>query len=72
MAKVRITLVKSPIGYPEDQKKTVRALGLGRLGSSIEHDYSRSIRGMVEKVKHLVRAEIREESAAQEEKRAGA
>ena len=66
MTKVRIKLTKSPIGYPADQKKTVRALGLGRLGGSVEHDYSRSIRGMIIKVKHLVTTEMREESVEEE------
>jgi large subunit ribosomal protein L30 len=67
VSKVRITLVKSLIGYPADQLKTARALGLRRIGSSVEHDYSRSIRGMLEKVKHVIEYDVREESPAEEE-----
>lgn len=67
MAKALVTLVKSPSGFRADQAKTLRALGLRKMGDTREHDYSRSIRGMLEKVKHLVRIEIREE-AGQEEK----
>ena len=70
MAKVRVTLVKSPIGYAADQRKTVRALGLRRIGSSVEHDYSRSIRGMLEKVKHLVHYEFWLGSTIEEAERA--
>jgi len=58
MAKLRITLVKSPIGYSRDQKGTVRALGLRKLNHSIEQEDSPSIRGMVHKVKHLVAMEV--------------
>jgi large subunit ribosomal protein L30 len=52
--KLAVTLVKSPIGYSERQKKTVRALGLRRLGQTIEHDDTAVIRGMINKVSHLV------------------
>jgi len=55
MAKIRIQLVKSPIGYSKDQKETVRALGLGKLNSIAEHEDNDCIRGMVKKVTHLVR-----------------
>ncbi|MQG20886.1 MAG: 50S ribosomal protein L30 [SAR202 cluster bacterium] len=64
MSKVRITLRKSPIGYSDDQKKTVKALGLSRLGSSVEHDFSRSIRGMIIKIEHLIEYEEREDSVS--------
>lgn len=58
MAKrIRATWVKSSIGYGEDQKRTVRALGLRRLHQTVEHDDTLAIRGMVEKVKHLLRVE---------------
>ena len=57
MAKVRITLVKSPIGYREDQKGTVRALGLTRMNKSVKHDDSPTLRGMMKKVSHLVKVE---------------
>jgi large subunit ribosomal protein L30 len=51
---VRITLVRSPIGYPERQKRTVRTLGLRRMHQSVEHIDSPSLRGMIAKVNHLV------------------
>ncbi len=57
MAKLRVTLVKSGIGYAEVQKRTLKALGLHRLNQSVTHSDSASIRGMVEKVKHLVKVE---------------
>jgi len=57
VAKLRVTLVKSGIGYAEDQKKTLKALGLGRLNQSVVHEDSASFRGMVIKVRHLVKVE---------------
>jgi large subunit ribosomal protein L30 len=54
---VRVTLVRSPIGYPEPQKRTVRALGLHRMNQTIEHEDSPAVRGMITKVVHLVRIE---------------
>ncbi len=57
MAKLRVTLVKSGIGYAQDQKKTLKALGLNRLNKSVVHNDSSSIRGMINKVKHLVKVE---------------
>ncbi|MBI4186219.1 MAG: 50S ribosomal protein L30 [Chloroflexi bacterium] len=57
MAKLRITWVKSGIGYAEDQKRTLKALGFHRLNQSVVHADSLSIRGMLSKVKHLVRVE---------------
>ena len=54
MDKLRITWVKSGIGYARDQRRTVRALGLRRLHQTVEHEDSPSIRGMVDKVRHLV------------------
>jgi large subunit ribosomal protein L30 len=54
---IRVTLVNSPIGYPEPQKRTVRALGLNRMNQTIEHDDSPAVRGMITKVIHLVRVE---------------
>lgn len=53
-AKLRITWKKSAIGYQEDQKRTIRALGLRRLGQTVEHGDSRAVRGMITKVRHLV------------------
>ena len=57
MAKLRITWVKSSIGYAEVQKRTLKALGFHRLNQSITHDDSAAIRGMINKVRHLVRVE---------------
>lgn len=57
MTKLRITYIKSSIGYAQDQKDTIRVLGLRRLGQSVIHEDSRSIRGMVHKVRHLVTME---------------
>jgi large subunit ribosomal protein L30 len=52
-----VTLVKSPIGYTKDQKKTVLALGLRRMHQTIEHKDTPALRGMVQKVIHLVQVE---------------
>ena len=51
---LRVTWVKSSIGYSKRQKGTIRALGLRRLGHSVEHKDTPVIRGMVNKVGHLV------------------
>jgi large subunit ribosomal protein L30 len=51
---IRITLVKSPIGYTQRHKATIRALGLRRMHQTVEHEDSPSIRGMLYKVNHLV------------------
>ncbi len=56
--KLVITWRKSAIGEPEDQRATVRSLGLRKLGQTVEHDDNPVIRGMVHKVRHLV--EVRE------------
>ncbi len=61
MAKLRITWVKSAIGYAQDQKATIRALGLRRLHQTVEQTDSPAIRGMVWKVRHLVEVEPAEE-----------
>jgi large subunit ribosomal protein L30 len=57
MSKVRITWIKSSIGYASDQRRTLEALGLRRLNQVVEHNDSASIRGMIRKVRHLVKAE---------------
>jgi len=57
LAKLRVTWKKSAIGYREDQKGTIRALGLRRLGQSVEHGDSPQLRGMIHKVRHLVSVE---------------
>lgn len=60
---LHITLKRSPIGFNESQKKTVKALGLHRLNSTVDHEDSDSLRGMLNKISHLV-----EVQAATEEK----
>ena len=55
--KLKITLVKSVIGTPEDQRATVRTLGLRKLNTSVSHDDSPQLRGMIRKVSHLVKVE---------------
>jgi large subunit ribosomal protein L30 len=54
---IKVTLVRSPIGYPEPQKATVRALGLRRLHQTVEHQDSPAVRGMLAKVIHMIRVE---------------
>ncbi len=57
MGKIKITQVKSSIGKPANQKKTIQALGLKKLHTSVEHEATPQITGMVNKVKHLVTVE---------------
>ena len=57
MAKLRITYSKSAIGYKEDQKRTIKALGFRKLNQTVEVDDSPAIRGMIHKVNHLVTVE---------------
>jgi len=54
---LRVTLVKSPIGYTKDQKATVRALGLRRMNQVVEHTDSPAVRGMLNKISHLIKVE---------------
>ena len=62
--KLRITLVKSPIGQIENQKLTVKALGLRRMHQTVIRPDTPSVRGMVYTVRHLVRVETAAEDAA--------
>lgn len=55
--KLKVTLVKSTIGRKQDQIDTVKALGLRKIRSVVEHNDTPQIRGMVEKVIHLVEVE---------------
>lgn len=55
--RLRITWVKSAIGYKKNQKATLAALGFRKLGQVIEHDDTPQIRGMVFTVQHLVKVE---------------
>ena len=57
MAKLRVTQVRSQIGQSERHRGTLRALGLGRIGKTAEHDESPAIAGMLRKVRHLVKIE---------------
>jgi len=54
---IKVTLVRSPIGYPEPQKATVRALGLHHMHQTVEHKDSPALRGMLAKVIHMIRIE---------------
>lgn len=54
---IRVTLLKSPIGYSVRQKDTVRALGLRRMNQAVEHVDTPVLRGMLAKVSHLVKVE---------------
>ena len=54
---LRVTLVKSPIGFPVPQKRTVRALGLHRMHQTVEHLDTPALRGMLNSVIHLLQIE---------------
>ena len=54
MGKIKVTKVRSDIKRPKDQKLTLKALGLRRIGQTVEHENTPSILGMVNKVSHLV------------------
>ncbi len=55
--KLKITLIRSMIGRPEKQRKVLRGMGLTKLNKTVELEDTPSIRGMVNNVSHLVRAE---------------
>ena len=57
MKKLKITLTRSLIGYKQDQRATVRALGLGKMNSTAVQEDNPTIRGMIHKVRHLVKVE---------------
>ncbi|HID94080.1 MAG TPA: 50S ribosomal protein L30 [bacterium (Candidatus Stahlbacteria)] len=57
MRKLRITQIKSAIGERYDQKRTLKALGIRRRGKGVIHNDTPAIRGMINKVKHLVKVE---------------
>jgi large subunit ribosomal protein L30 len=54
---LRITLVRSPIGYSQRHKDTVRGLGLRRMHQTVEHEDGPVVRGMLYKIAHLVQVE---------------
>lgn len=60
---VKVKLVKSPIGYPRNQRESVRGLGLRRMNQERELEDTPMVRGMIFKVKHLVRADPPQSSA---------
>lgn len=64
---LKITLVRSPIGYNKRQKRTAEALGLRRLNQSVIQPDNSAIRGMVKKIGHLVIVEEVADSAVTEE-----
>ena len=55
--KLKITLIKSPIGYKEKAKKTIEALGLRKINQSVEHNNNECIMGMIKIVDYLIRVE---------------
>ena len=55
--KIRVTLVRSVIGYSKKQKATARALGFRKMHQTVEHDDTPVIRGMISKIEHLVEVE---------------
>ena len=57
MSKIKITQIKSLIKKPKNQKLTLKALGLKKIGQSVIHEKSNVIDGMIEKVKHLIKVE---------------
>ncbi|MCY0881631.1 MAG: 50S ribosomal protein L30 [Firmicutes bacterium] len=63
--KIRITLVKSPIGYAQEQRDTTRLLGLRKMHHSVIMDDTPSIRGMIHKVEHLVQVDRVDEDSAE-------
>ena len=57
MPRIRIRQIKSASGHTGDQRRTVRALGIRAMNQAVEHDDTPQIRGMIFKVRHLVRVE---------------
>ena len=57
MAKIKVTKRKSAINRTQNQKRTLEALGLRKIGQTVEHEATPNILGMVNKVKHLVSVE---------------
>lgn len=57
MAKILVTQVRSKIGRPERQKRTLVALGLRKMNQSVEHEATPQILGMVNAIRHLVKVE---------------
>lgn len=63
MTELNVTWIKSAIGYEKDQKRTLKALGFRRLNQCVTHTDSAPIRGMINKVRHLVKVEEKTDEA---------
>ena len=59
MAKIKVTKVKSAINRTQNQKRTLEALGLKKIGQVVEHENTPNILGMIKKVNHLVSVEAK-------------
>ena len=59
MAKIKVTKVRSAIKRPANQKRTLEALGLRKIGQTVEHEDTPNILGMIKKVNHLVEVETK-------------
>ncbi len=57
MSKVKITQVRSKIKRPKSQKRTLTALGIRKIGQSVEHEATPQIMGMIKKINHLIKVE---------------
>ncbi|HCW51491.1 MAG TPA: 50S ribosomal protein L30, partial [Clostridiales bacterium] len=68
--RLEITLVKSTIGYPKRQDRTVRALGLRKIGQTVTHRDTPAVRGMIRVVRHLVEVVERPEKKPRASRRA--
>ena len=64
MPKLRIRWVRSQIGYAQQQRRTIRALGLRRLQHTVVHEDTPTIRGMIHKVRHMIQVELADASEA--------
>lgn len=65
-AKLKITLRRSPIGYDQTQKDTVRSLGFKKLQQSVVHEDNPVIRGMIQKIRHMVEVQPVSDDTAKE------
>ena len=54
---IKVTLIRSPIGYSKQQKATVKALGLRNMHKVVEHKDTPALRGMLDKIIHLIKIE---------------
>jgi large subunit ribosomal protein L30 len=64
VTKLRVKWIKSDIGYARDQRQTLKALGFHRLNDTVEHEDTPPVRGMIVKIKHLVKVEVIKDAAA--------